>query len=112
MEIVNSSKKNGRTGILVLPNATEVLVPLQVRLLGISNRKADILQAATPKEGKQVWAICTSGMSPFITLSAMQGLMNFLQATHVYAEAALKNTSIQRPTAFVASEDVSTGKPR
>ena len=41
LEIVNSSKKNGRTGIIVLPNAIDVLVPLQVRILGISNRKPD-----------------------------------------------------------------------
>jgi len=37
LEIVNSSKKNGRTGITVLPNAIEVLAPLQVRLVGIPN---------------------------------------------------------------------------
>ena len=30
MEIVNSSTKHGRSGIVRLPNALEVLVPLQV----------------------------------------------------------------------------------
>ncbi|KAG8805914.1 hypothetical protein FRC17_005273, partial [Serendipita sp. 399] len=37
LEIVNASKRNGRTGIVILPNAKETLAPLQ---------------AGTPKEGK------------------------------------------------------------
>ncbi|PVG00480.1 HAD-like protein [Serendipita vermifera] len=77
LEIVRSSKKDGKAGILILPNAKEVLIPLQ---------------AATPKEGQQVWAICTS-------------------ATHAYANEALTATGLTRPTAFVAAEDVSKGKP-
>lgn len=77
MEIVSASKRNGRQGIIILPNVKATLAPLQ---------------NASPKEGKEIWAICTS-------------------ATHAYANAALENTGIQRPTAFVAAEDVERGKP-
>ncbi|KAG8775634.1 hypothetical protein FRC15_000412 [Serendipita sp. 397] len=77
LEIVNASKREGRTGILILPSAKETLAPLQV---------------GTPKEGKQIWAICTS-------------------ATRAYANAALENVGITQPEAFVTAGDVTRGKP-
>ncbi|KAG8810280.1 hypothetical protein FRC17_003003 [Serendipita sp. 399] len=77
LEIVNASKRNGGTGIVILPNAKETLAPLQ---------------AGTPKEGKQIWAICTS-------------------ATRAYATAALETVGITQPEAFVTAGDVTRGKP-
>ncbi|KAG8839264.1 hypothetical protein FRB91_007115, partial [Serendipita sp. 411] len=102
LEIVNASKRDGRTGILILPSAKETLAPLQV---------------GTPKEGKQIWAICTSGVyQPSSLHQATHSIRNIYSshrniATRAYANAALENVGITQPEAFVTAGDVTRGKP-
>ena len=64
MEIINSSKKEGRQGIVLVPGAKEAVRVLEVRAGALSIFHLTILtpsQMASLTSEKPLWAVCTSG---------------------------------------------------